>query len=121
MQIKVITDKEVKCINQVVEGELLLCEDGKFYPVKSVLITGDYGKSIRTSNNIQITIPDRFRIKTDKGFKYPELWDTIPINEDLTPMITNIRTPLDICLLYDILIEGNMVSPDGIVFRFSNL
>lgn len=118
MQIRVVTDSEIKVINKVAVGDLLLCDDGIFRPVKSILITCEHGTSFRLSNNLQFTVPKRFRIKTDKGFKYPEMWDCVPLQENLKPIVTNIKTPLYFHFLYDILIDGNLISPEGVIFKF---
>lgn len=118
MQIRVITDKDIKLLNETSVGELLLCEDGNFYPIKSILITSEYGLSVRTSNYLQFTISKRCLIKTSVGFKRPKMWDTLEISETLKPIITKVTIIDDIQFFYDILIEKNPITPEGVVFKF---
>ena len=60
------------------------------------------------------------QLKTIEGFKVPELWDLLYINDSLTPMITKSQLLDRIMIFRDILIDGNMITPEGIVFRYSD-
>ena len=120
MQLKIISKTGVKELKDLQIGELVLCEDGKFYPVKSIAVVSVNGDYLRMSNGISFSSHNRLRIKTEKGFKYPELWDVIPISKKLTPIVTSIKPRMEIKFFYDIMVEGNLVSPENIVFRFGD-
>jgi hypothetical protein len=120
MQLKITSKTGIKELKDLQIGELVLCEDGKFYPVQSIAVVSMNGDYLRMSNGVSFSLHSRFRIKTEKGFKYPELWDVIPISKKLTPIVTSIKPRVEIKFFYDIMIEGNLVSPENIVFRFGD-
>ena len=117
-KLKVITKDNVKKLEDVVVGDLLKCEDGEFYPVKNVLTTSGNPFFYRLSNNVSFYLPVRATIKTVKEFKVPELWDEICVNSEVIPQIVQKTFINRIAFFNDILIEGNMVTPEGIVFKF---
>lgn len=120
MQLKVITKDGDIDPSQVKIGDLLLCDDGIFHPVLSIAVMASPGYYLRLSNNISFNIHPRIKIKTESGFKYPELWDTVLIDKNLTPMVTSVKEQVDVRFFYDILIQGNLVSPEKIIFRFGD-
>lgn len=120
MQLKVVSLEEIKHLKDVKIGDMLLCEGNVFMPVKNVIVISGYPTFFRTSNNLAFHLSPRIQLKTEKGFKSPELWDVLLINENLTPMLTTVNLIERTTFFYDILIDGNIVSPDGIIFRYSN-
>lgn len=120
MQLQVTTKEGRKYLNDVVIGELILCEDGQYYPIKNILITSCYPIFARLSNGISFYASIRMNIKTNKGFKTPELWDVIEISKDLTPQIVNLRNIDRIMFFHDILVDGNIITPDGLVFSYKS-
>ena len=120
MELRVITKDGSKYLRYLSVGELVLCDDKNYYPIKHIAVISDYGYSIRLSNNTCFNTHFRIRIKTEKGFKFPELWDCIPFNKKLVPMVTKLNLRIEKKFFYDIMIDGNMVSPEGIVFRFGD-
>ena len=120
MQFRVIEDNKIKKLKDLKIGDLILCEGDIYLPVKSIMIVSCNPIYYRTSNNLTFHISTRTKIKTLEGFKLPELWDSLDISQDLTPAITTC-TKLDrIMFFYDILIDGNIKSPEGIVFKYSD-
>lgn len=101
-------------------GDKVLCEDGKYYPVKNILITSGYPTFCRLSNGFNFYIPKRMVLKTVKGFKHPELWDIVEINKELTPQVVTLKNIDRIMFFHDILIDGNMITPEGIVFKYTS-
>jgi hypothetical protein len=101
-------------------GDEVLCEDGKYYPVRSIAVFAMKPDIIRLTNFTWFYAVPRLLVKTSTGFKYPERYDVIPINKDLKPMVFFIRDTDEVRFCYDILIDGNMVSLDGVVFKFSS-
>jgi hypothetical protein len=120
MELKVITKDGNKHLRKLKIGDLVLCDDGNFYPIKHVAVMVDTGFFIRFSNNISFNTHSRLRIKSVSGFKFPELWDSVYITRRLQPMVTQLKIRTTLKFFYDIMIDGNMVSPDGIVFRFGD-
>lgn len=120
MQLKILTKDGEKEIKDLQVGELVLCEGNVFLPVKSIMVIAETGDYVRLSNNVGFNSHSRLRIKTDKGFKYPELWDLLPISKNLTPIVVSVNPRPDIRFFYDIMIEGNLISPDNVVFRFGD-
>lgn len=120
MELRVITKDGNKHLRNLKVGELVLCDDNNFYPIRHIAVISDMGYSIRLSNNMSFNTHDRLRIKTEKGFKFPELWDSIPLSKKLIPMVTRIILRDRIKFFYDILIDRNMVSPEGIIFKFGD-
>lgn len=120
MQLKIHTKDGIKEIKDLQVGELVLCEGEIFLPVKSIMVIAETGDYVRTSNGVSFNSHSRLRIKTDKGFKYPELWDVMPVSKKLTPIITSVRPRPDVRFFYDIMVEGNLISPENIIFRFGD-
>ena len=120
MELRVISKDGIKCIRNLKIGELILCESNVFMPIKSILVIASSGSCVRLSDNFKFNIHPRLRIKTSSGFKYPEIWDTVPISKNFTPMVTSVNDLVDIRIFYDILIDGNILSPEGIVFKFGD-
>lgn len=120
MQLKIRTPNSIKNISELVVGDLVLCEDGVYLPVKSIFMISCKPKFIRTSNNLFFYIPERIKIKTSTGFKSPELWDVLDINDAITPMITTLKIIDRVMFFYDILVEGNIVSPEGLIFKYAD-
>jgi hypothetical protein len=120
MLLKVVSDQGVKRFDELKVGDLILCENKVYKPIKNIVMISDYPIYFRTSNNLSAHISRRMKIKTEKGFKSPELWDTLTMEDSVTPMITAVKTGEDIRFFYDILIEGNIVSSDGIIFKYSD-
>lgn len=120
MQLNIITKTGKKALSDVKIGDFLLCDDGIYRPVKSILLTYEYGNYIRTADNFNFHITKRVKIKTSKGFKFLEKWDLIEVDKNFTPLVVEVNNSLSILLYYDILIEGNLISPEGIIFRFEN-
>lgn len=121
MQLRVISPESNKKLNELKIGDLILCEDLKYYPVKSILLTAGVCRFFRLSNNVSFHLSERAKIKTEKGFKIPELYDTIVlIGSEITPQITVVEKSKYVLFCHDILVEGNIVSPEGIVFRYSD-
>ncbi len=119
MQLKVVSDQGVKKFEDLKIGDLLLCEDGDYHVVKNIMIIAGCPTFIRTSTNFAIHLSPRIKLKTENGFKTPDLWDILILKNSTTPMITSINFLDRTAFFYDILIEGNLVSPDGIIFRFN--
>jgi hypothetical protein len=120
MQLKIITQDGIKELKDLKVGELVLCEDTLFHPVKSIVVLSMNGEFARLSNGVSFSFHNRFRIKTSKGFKYPELYDVLPISKKLTPIITSVKPRMEIRFFYDIMVEGNLISPEKVVFRFGD-
>lgn len=112
--------EEYKKIEDLEVGDEVLCDTGEYLPIKSILYISCHPKFCSTSDNKRFTISSRLQIKTTRGFKSPELWDIIPITDDFMPMFIYVNTLDKIAIFRDILIDGNMVTPDGIVFRYSD-
>jgi hypothetical protein len=118
MQLRVVGIHENKFLKDLKIGDLVLCEGGSYLPIKNVVVTTGQVIFYQLSNKVQFHIGSRVRIKTTNGFKTPELWDTVYINESLTPVVINTSISTKILFFHDILIDGNMLSPEGIVFRY---
>jgi hypothetical protein len=111
---------EYRKIDDLQVGDLVLCDNGEYMPIKSIVYISCRPKFCIMSNNKRFTISSRLQIKTVNGFKSPELWDIIDISEEFMPMFTYVNTLDKILIFRDILIDGNMVTPEGIVFRYSD-
>jgi hypothetical protein len=105
---------------QLKVGDEVLCEDGNYYPVKSIAVFAIKPDLIRLTNFTWFYAVPRMLVKTSKGFKYPDRYDVIPIKDNLKPMVYSVRYTDEVRFCYDILIDGTMVSRDGIVFKFSS-
>lgn len=118
-KIKVITkDEGIKSLEKIKIGDLVKCEDGEFYPIKNILTTSGSLFFYRLSNNVSFYLSPRVKVKTPLGFKVPELWDEFLIQDVVTPQVVQKRLIPKIVFFNDILIDGNMVTPEGIVFTF---
>lgn len=120
MQLQVILKDQNKYLKDVQIGDELLCEGGVYLPVKSKLLVATRGIYYRLSNGFSFHIYDRIKIKTTLGFKLPELWDIIPITREFEPSITTCQTSQKDIIFYDLLIDGNIISPEGIVFKYGD-
>lgn len=118
MQLKVITKDGNKHLKELQIGDLVLCEEG-YLPVKSIAVMSGNPIFIRTSDSSIFHVSKRMILKTDKGFKHPELWDTLLTNTSISPMIIHLKVVDRIEFLYDILIDGSIVTPHGVIFRYS--
>ena len=121
MQLHVICPEENRKIKDLKVGDFILCDDSVYRPIKSILVTTGECYFFRLSNNTCFHLGSRAKIKTEKGFKHPELWDTIKLlGSEITPSIISISVSKNILFFHDILIDGNIVSPEGIVFRYGD-
>lgn len=120
MQLKVRTPNSIKSISELVIGDLVLCEGNVYLPVKSIFMISCAPSFIRTSNNLFFYIPSRLKLKTTTGFKSPELWDILQIEDSITPMITTLKVIDRVMFFYDILVDGNIVSPEGLIFKYAD-
>jgi hypothetical protein len=118
MQLKVILRDKIKSIKDVEVGDEILCDDKIFRPVKSKLLVATYGIFYRLSNGVEFHIYDRIRIKTPTGFALPKLWESVYIDKKTEPMVVLCEPTQNIIVMCDILIEGNIISPDGIVIKY---
>jgi len=116
----ILENNIIKKLESLTVGDRILCEDGNYYPVKNILVISDYPTFCRFSNGLNFYIPKRMLLKTTKGFKHPELWDIIEINKELTPQIISLKNIDRIKFFYDILIDGNIVTPEGIIFKYQS-
>lgn len=118
-KLKIITKDGIKRLEDIKIGEFIKCEDGEFYPVKNLLTTCGESIFYRLSNNCGFYLPPRLTVKTSFGFKVPELWDEVfLLEEETTPQVVQKTLISRIMFFNDILIEGNMVTPEGIVLKF---
>lgn len=115
-----LEDKTIRKLEELKIGDKILCEDGVFYPVKNIFMISEYPTFCRLSNGYILYLPKRMMLKTSTGFKHPELWDVIEITKELTPQVTTIKNLDRIMFFHDILIDGNMITPEGIVFKYGN-
>lgn len=121
MNLKVATAQgEYVDISELQVGDEVLCDDGNYYPVKSIVVFAIHPEFIRLTNFVSFYAYPRMQIKTTKGFKYPERDDVLQLGKNLCPMVYSARYTDDVKFCYDILIDGNMVSREGIVFKFSS-
>jgi hypothetical protein len=120
MQFRVISRDSHKYLKDVQVGDELLCDNGLYMPVKNKLLTVNKGLYCRLSNGFSFHVYSRIRLKTKNGFKLPELWDIIPISTEFEPSITTCQDSQRNIIFYDLLIDGNLVSPEGIVFKYGD-
>lgn len=118
MQLRVITKEGVTPLKDLKIGTEVLCEDRNFYPVKNIAVIAHNGYFVKISTAFAFHVSPRTKIKTQSGFKFPEIYDTILIDKKLTPSIIQVSDSENVKFFYDIFIDGNMISPEGIVFRF---
>lgn len=119
MQLKVISKEGIKFLKDVEVGDKLLCDNGKYLPVKSKYLIITHGIYFKLSNGITFHIYPRIKVKTLDGMKIPELWDTLYIDKKLQPVVVLCQLSEKKMIIYDILIDGNVVSPEGIIFSYS--
>lgn len=120
MQLRIITPDGIKFLKELSVGDMVWCDSEQFLPVKSILVSCDYATYMRLSNGVGFDMSNRTTLKTSTGFKYPDLYDEIPISDTLVPRVIHQAKTETLRFLYDILIAGNMVSPEGIVFKFGD-
>ena len=120
MQLQVILKDKNKYLKDVQVGDELLCEGGIYMPVKGKLLLVTRGIYCRLSNGFSFHVYERMKIKTTSGFKLPELWDIIPITREFEPSITSCQISQKDIIFYDLLIDGNLISPEGIVFKYGD-
>jgi hypothetical protein len=118
MHLLVKLPNEYKKISELEVGDTVLCDGGEYLPVKNIVYISCKPTFCRTSNNLRMYLSERMQLKTAKGFKHPELWDVLPLSEELTPMLTTVKILDRVMIFRDILIDGNMVTVDGVVFRY---
>jgi hypothetical protein len=110
----------VRNIDDLKVSDKIICDDGELREIKNIVVISSYPTFIRFSNGMAYYIPERMKIKTTKGFKSPELWDVIEISKDLAPQIVNVRKLDRVMFFRDILVDGNMVTAEGLVFKYSD-
>jgi hypothetical protein len=115
-----LENNTVKKLQDLKIGDKVKCEDGTYYPVLNVLVVSSYPLFCRLSNGFTYYIPERVLLKTLHGFKKPELWDILEWSVDLTPQIIGVRNIEKVMFFYDILIDGNMITPEGMVFKYAS-
>jgi hypothetical protein len=115
-----LKDKTLKRFEDLQVGDLVLCDDGLFYPIKNLMVVSCYPTFYRLSNGYSFYTSPRMLVKTTEGFKQLELWDTIELNSQLTPQIVTVKKIDKIMFFRDILIDGNMLTVEGIVFKYSS-
>jgi hypothetical protein len=120
MQLKVITKEKVKPVREIEIGELVLCEDGNYLPVKSKLLIATTAIFYRLSNGLEFHTYSRILIKTPNGFKLPDLWEPVTIDKKLEPVVVSKEYSQNIMIICDILIDGNVISPEGVVLKYGD-
>jgi len=120
MELRVIGKDRVYKLNQLKVGDLVKCEGNVFLSVKSILVVFCYGYCVQLSNKVRFSASPNLRIKTTQGMKVPEVGDVIYLSKTLTPQITRFTKYEGFKFFYDILIDGNIISPDGIIYRFGD-
>ena len=114
-----LENKELKKLEDVCVGDVVLCDDGTFKPIKNILVISSYPDFIRFSDGCSYYISHRMKIKTLTGFKNPQLWDIVELSGGYTPQIVGIKKIENVMFFRDILIDGNPITPDGLVFQYS--
>jgi hypothetical protein len=124
MQLRVITPDGIRFLHDLQVGSLVMCDIGEYLPVKSIAVTVDFATYIRLSNAVGFDVNQRTQILTStenmREFKFPELYDELPISTNFIPKVVQSAKTKTIRFLYDILIDGNMVSPEGVIFKFGD-
>lgn len=120
MQLKIITEDKIKSVRNVEIGELVLCEEGKYLPVKSKLLIVTKAIFYRLSNGVEFHIYPRILIKTPTGFKIPELWEPVCLDRKTEPVVVFKEYSQNLMVICDILIDGNVISPEGIVLKYGD-
>jgi len=120
MQLRVITKDGITYLKDLKIGTEVLCEDKVYRPVKNIAVLAHNGYFVKISSAFAFHISPRTKLKTLTGFKFPEIYDTLPIDKKFTPSVIQVSDSQDVKFFYDIFIDGNMISPEGIVFRFSD-
>lgn len=118
MQLKVILRDSIKNIKDIEVGEEILCEDGTFKPVLSKFLVATHGIFYRLSNGLEFHTYERIKIKTPTGFKNPNLWDSVYIDKKTEPIVVLKECSQNIMVICDILIDGNIITPDGIIIKY---
>lgn len=120
MQLNVITPDGIKFLHELKVGDHVWCDSQNYLPIKSIVVVVEQATQIRLSTGESYHFSTRARVLTSIGFKFPELYDEIPISPKLIPQVIRSAITTQLCFLYDILIDGNMVSPEGITFKFGD-
>lgn len=118
MHLIVKLPEEYKKIDDLEVGDMVLCDNGEYMPVKSIFYISCNPKFCITSDSKRYSLSTRIQLKTTDGFKSPELWDILPISKDFTPIFTYVNILNKVAIFRDILIDGNMITVDGVVFRY---
>lgn len=115
-----LEDNTIKKLENLQVGDRILCEDGLYHPVLNVFVVSSYPLFCRLSNGLTYYVPERMMLKTIHGFKKPALWDILELGKDLTPQIVAVRNIEKVMFFHDILIDGNMITPEGVVFKYAS-
>jgi hypothetical protein len=119
MQLKVVCKDKAIPVREVKVGDLVMCTEG-YKPVKSKFLITAVALFYKLSNGIEFHSYERILIKTTKGFKVPELWDTVYIDHNLQPLVVYKEFSQTVMVLCDILVDGSVISPEGIVMKYGN-
>lgn len=119
MQLKVIKNSKAVTIRDLKIGDLILCETG-YLPIRSKFLITTTCIFYRLSNGVEFHIYDRILVKTKNGYKIPDLWEAIPIDDNLEPIVVLKEYSQNIMVICDILIDGSVVSPEGIITKYGN-
>lgn len=114
---KLITKRGILPLRSLKVGDLVLC-DTQFMPVKSILMYFGLRYTIRLSTGDYISISSRVKVKTKKGFKFPEERDIVLISDTLQPIVGGVGHTKFPVILYDILVDGDIVTAEGPTVRF---
>jgi hypothetical protein len=125
MQLQVITPDGIRFLHDLQVGSLVLCDIGEYLPVKSIAVTVDFATYIRLSDAVGFDVSSRTKVlvllpDATPVFKFPELYDVLPTSIKYQPQIVQSAKTKTIRFLYDILIDGNMISPEGVIFKFGD-
>ena len=117
-----LEDSSIKKLEDLQVGDRVLCEDGLYYPVLNVFVVSSYPLFCRLANGFTYYVSERMMLKTIHGFKKPELWDILELGlgKKLTPQIVAVKNIEKVMFFHDILIDGNMVTPEGVVFKYAS-
>lgn len=121
MQLQVISPESNKKMKDLKVGDMLLCDDGLYHPIKSIFMSSGQGSFHRLSNSINFHLSARAKVKTINGFKPLELNDTLELfGKSITPTVIDVVISTKMLFFHDIMIDGNIVSPEGIVFKYGD-
>jgi hypothetical protein len=120
MAFKIFTSNGTRKLNELNVGDLILCENSTYNPIRSISVTTGPVRRIYFSNGISMPSYGRMRVLTTTGFKVLEIEDIVFIAKNNVPFVTKADLDFSVHFLYDILIDGNMITTDGIIFRFGD-